>query len=123
MQALYQADFGSFKIEEALSNLYEQQEISEETKKFAEILARGAWNSVKESDEIIKKYLKGWKIERIGGVDRSILRLSIYELKDIGTPIQVVIDEAVELAKKFSAEDSPKFINGVLGAYLKDIKK
>jgi len=59
-------------------------------------------------------------LERMGGVDRNILRLSLYEIREGKTPLQVVINEAVELAKKYSSNEAAKFINGILGAYIKD---
>lgn len=73
-----------------------------------------------EIDEVIKKYAKGWKIERISAVDLSILRIAIYEImfrNDI--PKEVSINEAVEMAKLFSTQEARKFINGILGAYVR----
>lgn len=70
-------------------------------------------------DEEIKKYLRGWQLDRIANVDRAILRLAFYELMhEQETPPKVVLNEAIELAKLFSDEQSAKFINGVLSAYL-----
>lgn len=77
------------------------------------------------SDELIHDCAPEWPIPQINRIDLSILRLSIYELMHEKTPIKVVIDEAVELAKEFGAESSPKFVNGVLGSVVKklDAKK
>lgn len=82
---------------------------------FAEPLIKGALEHRAESDELIKKHAKNWDIHRIAAVDRNILRLAIFEMlhRDDIPPI-VSINEAVDIAKKFSTEDSGKFVNGIL---------
>jgi N utilization substance protein B len=82
---------------------------------FAEPLIRGALEQREEADELIRKYCKNWDLPRIAAVDRNILRLAIYEMlhrEDI--PPVVSINEAVDIAKRFSTEDSGKFVNGIL---------
>ncbi len=66
-------------------------------------------------DELIATYSEGWSLDRLPGVDRALLRLAIYELLWTDVPPAVVVDEAVELAKSLSTEDSPRFVNGLLG--------
>lgn len=79
-------------------------------------------DQIAEIDKIIAKFAPEWEIGKIYKADLAILRLAIYELAFVKTePIKVVIDEAIELAKEFGNETSPSFINGVLGAYLKDV--
>jgi N utilization substance protein B len=82
---------------------------------FAEPLIRGALTHRDESDEQIRKHAKNWELHRIAAVDRNILRLAIYEMlhRDDIPPI-VSINEAVDIAKKFSTQDSGKFVNGIL---------
>jgi transcription antitermination protein NusB len=97
---------------------------SEETRNFANHLFEA---TVKESaaiDDMLGKISENWRPERFTAVDRNILRLAIYELriKHKDTPPKVAIDEALELAKKFSSEESPAFLNGVLNAALKGIE-
>ena len=121
MQALYQAEHAQTDINMALQNILSQENFIPETSSFSTELAAGAFQKREEIDEIIKKHSKDWKIERMGGVDRNILRLALFELMQKITPPQVVIDEAVELAKKYSSLEAAKFINGILGAYLKDL--
>lgn len=76
-----------------------------------------------EIDGLVKKYAKGWDIDRLVKIDKDILRISITEMLFIkGTPIKVVIDEALELAKKYSTDDSSSFINGILGKIIEDNK-
>lgn len=74
-------------------------------------------------DQIIQSCAPEWPISQINRIDLSILRLSLYELSHKNTPTKVVIDEAVELAKEFGAESSPKFVNGVLGSAVTKLKK
>lgn len=121
MQALYEADVSKSDVDSAFKELFEREEYIQETSDFAKLLARGAWRERAGSDRIISSLSKNWPIERMGRVDLSILRLALYELtSEKETPSSVVIDEAVELAKKFSTLDAAKFINGILGAYLKE---
>jgi transcription antitermination protein NusB len=72
-------------------------------------------------DEILADYAEGWTVQRMPGVDRAVLRLGVYELLwRADVPDAVVIDEAVELAKSLSTEESPRFVNGVLARVLRD---
>jgi N utilization substance protein B len=83
----------------------------------ADRLARGAQARVRELDEAIAAAASNWRLDRIATVDRTILRLGAYELRgEPGTPAAVVLDEAVEMAKRFGEADSPAFVNGVLDA-------
>lgn len=119
MQALYQAEISGIDVDEALRNILEADEFIPETREFAEKLARAAWQEREASDQKIESLSIDWPLDRIGRVDRSILRLAFHELNLGETPVSVVIDEAVELAKKYSSEEAAKFINGILGAYLR----
>ena len=84
-------------------------------REFADPLIRGALENRDEADAIIKKHAKNWELHRIAAVDRNILRLAIYEMlhRDDIPPV-VSINEAVDIAKKFSTQDSGKFVNGIL---------
>lgn len=120
MQALFQADLGEYDIDKTLKDTFATGEFIEDTKKFAKELAQGTWKNKETIDQLISKQSKDWTLDRMGTVDRNILRLGIFELKyQKGTPSSVVINEAVELAKKFGSEESAKFINGILGALAK----
>lgn len=82
---------------------------------------RGIEAHQSEIDHIIEERAQGWRLERLHSVDRNLLRLAIYELlHGEGVPAEVVIDEAVELAKKYGTEKSPAFINGILDRVLKE---
>ena len=84
-----------------------------------ESLARGVSQAVAATDEQIEKHSAHWRLERMSTVDRNILRLAIYEMKMVGTAPAIVIDEALELARRFSGDESVSFVNGVLDAVRK----
>ena len=88
---------------------------------FADPLIRGTLEHRDESDSIIKKHARNWELHRIAAVDRNILRLAVYEMTHGGTPAPVTIDEALELARKFSNEESVQFVNGVLDAVRREM--
>ena len=83
-------------------------------------MAAGAWAAREVSDQWVERIAPQWPPRRQPGVDRSLIRLAVYELTSRDTPPKVVIDEAIELAKAFSTENSPAFVNGVLDAILKE---
>lgn len=119
---LFEKEFFSELTCNDIEEIYSENfsELSDYAKKaFEETSAR-----IDELDELIKKYLKGWKLERIPKVNISILRLALYEIiYENGVPGKVAVNEAVELAKKYSGEDDYMFINGVLGSYLREEAK
>lgn len=78
--------------------------------------AQRIWEARSELDEITGLYARGWRVERMPAVDRNVLRIGVYELVHTDTPVGVVIDEAVELAKRYSTARSGAFVNGVLDA-------
>jgi N utilization substance protein B len=92
------------------------------TRQFALDLARGAWNNREIADAWIERLAPQWPPRRQPGVDRNIMRLAVWELTGTDTPPKVAIDEAIELAKVFSTENSPAFVNGVLDAVLREHK-
>ena len=77
----------------------------------------------KAIDRLIQKAAPTWPIDKLNKIDLAILRLAIYELKEDLAPVKVIVDEAIELAKEFGSENSPSFINGVLGTILKKLNK
>jgi N utilization substance protein B len=94
----------------------------EATIKLAMTMANGAWEHRQLSDDWLARLAPQWPPRRQPGVDRNILRLAVWEMTHAGTPPKVAIDEAVELAKRFSTENSPGFVNGLLDAVLREIK-
>ena len=126
LQVLYQWDMTKQPVEQAISSFYdtlysEEEKTDSGRDEFMEELARGASEMAPDIDHRIAEKSAHWKIERMPIVDRNILRLGIYEMSRQDTPAAVVIDEALELARQFSGEDSVAFINGVLDAVHKEI--
>ncbi|HEY0614558.1 MAG TPA: transcription antitermination factor NusB [Candidatus Elarobacter sp.] len=115
LQALYGTEVGKRPADEMLTELLARDETSE-GRAFVRDLVMGTIENAHESDALIAPLLEGWTIDRLPTIDRLILRMSAFELnhrKEIDPA--VVINEAVELAKKFSTEDSGRYVNGVLG--------
>lgn len=117
LQMLFAAEFNQKDIRNAGLMVIQTSDADSESKDFAKELFLGVLLHLDELDDTISKFLENWKLDRLFVIDRSILRLSLYELKKIpDTPASVVIDQAVRMAKKFGNDDSSKFINGILGA-------
>ncbi len=118
LQILYLRDIRDGSITEAISELSsltdEEDESGKRMDAFAEELVSGVALQSEVIDSRIAAHSEHWKLERMPVVDRNILRLAVYEMIFIGTPNAVVIDEALELARKFSGEASRSFVNGVL---------
>jgi len=115
MQALFANEQGQIDALQVLEYLAKEVNFSEEEICFARMLTEGTLSHLPFIDETIQKHLHNWEIERLSAVDRSILRLSSFELIFYpDTPPAVVINEAVELAKKFGETSGAAFVNGVL---------
>jgi N utilization substance protein B len=102
--------------------LFEEKKIRNQQKEFALGLYRGVKEHVAPIDEAINLHLKEWNLSEIGMLERAILRLGAYEILYTSLDNAVIINEAIELAKKLCNETSPKFINGVLDAICKDVE-
>ena len=119
---LFQADVRQQQPEESIRAFYESplnlegSEVKPEPDPFMEQLVQGAMAGVAGIDRRIAGHSEHWRLERMPIVDRNILRMAVYEMTAVGTPAPVVIDEALELARRFSSEESVAFINGVLDA-------
>jgi len=114
---LYQWDLTRAPMDEVTASFWRVRSGSDEMKAMAERLARGAQACAERLDGLIAEAATNWRFERIAAVDRNLLRLAAYELDmERDTPPSVVIDEAVEIAKRFGEADSPSFVNGVLDA-------
>jgi N utilization substance protein B len=100
----------------------EDRHIDDETRRLGLQMAADAWNARQTADEWVERLAPQWPPKRQPGVDRSILRLGVWEMTATQTPPKVVIDSAIELAKSFSTEQSPAFVNGVLDSVLKEIQ-
>jgi N utilization substance protein B len=129
LQTLYEEDFrrelddSSLRLEDVLKRNIERYKETVDDKKFVEQLVEGVDSHQKKIDDTIRPVAPEWPIEQIARMDRTILRIGVYELMyEEGVPPKVAINEAVELAKAFGGENSSKFINGVLGTVLRNIE-
>ena len=123
LQVLYAADLTPGEPAEAVfDRVAENFDLHPGALAFAKELVCGAIAARAEIDARIAAHARNWRIERMAAVDRNLLRLSVYELTATDTPTQVVINEAVELARDFGAERSPAFVNGVLDAIARDVE-
>jgi len=122
LQMLFEWDVGQQKTVQIAKHFWKSARAAESTREFATQLFEGAVAQAESNDKIIAKLAKNWKFDRLAAVDRNILRLAIYELRNGTAPVKVVLDEAIELAKKFSSAEAPAFLNGVLDAAAKQIE-
>ena len=115
LQALYLKDIGKTPLDSIPDAVWADEPLAPKTREFARRLVAGVLAQQPSIDPLIKKYTENWEMARMAAIDRSILRLAAYELlHEADTPINVIINEAVEIAKKFSTADSSKFVNGIL---------
>jgi N utilization substance protein B len=122
LQMLFEWDMTSEKPAQIEKHFWKTARAADSTRKFANELFQGAVGQAESNDRLVEKLSENWRLERIAAVDRNILRLAIYELRSGTAPASVVIDEAVELAKKFSSDEAPAFLNGVLDAARKHLE-
>jgi len=117
LQALFELDTVGHSPDDTMSRLLEDWPLAPDAQAFANELVKGVLASRERIDEVIRKTAPAWPLEQMAAIDRNILRLAIYEiLIDNRVPMRAAINEAVELAKEFGGETSPKFVNGVLGS-------
>ncbi len=117
LKALYESDSVGHRAAEILSRLLEETPAPADVVAFAQELVSGVLDHRQEIDEVISQKAPAWPLDQVAVIDRNILRLAIYEiLIDNRVPVRAAINEAVELAKSFGGESSPKFVNGVLGS-------
>lgn len=122
---LYKKNNISYKIEEVIDEILESMDIDERKKidiNFLNDLVSGVINNTSDIDKYISKYLTNWSIDRLGLTDQAIIRISVYELIYTSTPNLVCINEAIELAKRYSDEKVAKMINGVLDKIYHEIE-
>ena len=124
LQVLYGLDFLKISSEEAVKLFWESFEAHRESEEFSSLLIHGAWNNRQRIDDLIAGCSENWSVARMSRVDRSILRMAVYELlhcRDI--PPKVTINEAIDLGKVYGSENSGSFINGILDALYAELRK
>jgi N utilization substance protein B len=121
MQMLFQGDVGRQNPDEVRKTFWQaREEVDDSTRGFAEDLFRVATARESEIDALLEQHSKNWRLTRMPAVDRNLLRMAVAELLGFpGTPAPIVIDEALEIARRYSAPESADFLNGVLDAIAK----
>lgn len=122
LNILYQVDVAKLPAQEALTVAFENTDLEETASEFATSLVNGTLEHLTEIDIQLVKLSVGWELQRQPAVDRNILRMAIFEILYLDyIPASVSINEAVDLAKKFSTYESGRFVNGVLGALIRQL--
>ncbi|MCH9812994.1 MAG: transcription antitermination factor NusB [Epsilonproteobacteria bacterium] len=116
---LYAKDIGNENIEKFMDEIFEDKKIRNKQKEFAQSLFEGVVANLEEIDSEINQYLKEYKLDSIGNIERAILRLGAYEILKTDLDNAVIINESIELSKSLASDTAPKFINGVLDAVKK----
>ncbi|HWP45279.1 MAG TPA: transcription antitermination factor NusB [Blastocatellia bacterium] len=125
LQMLFQYDIARPRVDELTSTYWDAfgEELGDVSREFANGLVLGAISHLEEIDDLIKRRAEHWRISRMAVVDRNILRLAIYEfLYEKETPKTVIINEALEIARRFSTFEATQFINGILDAIKRDLE-
>jgi len=122
MQMLFQWDMSQQDLTKLEMKFWKGAKAAEQTRTFANQLFEGAAHDATALDELIVKHAENWRLDRISAIDRAILRLALHEMRATDTPAKVVINEAVELAKKYSTDDASAFVNGILDTYRKSLQ-
>jgi transcription antitermination protein NusB len=125
LQMLFQWDITHDAIEQIVATFFQNQpEESTAIVDFARSLVVGTVEHVEEIDRMIQRHAEHWRLDRMAVVDRNLLRLATQEfLHDSGTPKTVIINEAIEIARRFSTQESPQFINGILDSIKKELER
>lgn len=121
VQAIYQVDVGQAEPEAAIAHVLEEDEyrVTDDERSFVKRLVSGTEAFTGDVNQLLGEYVEGWKLDRIARVDLAILRLASYEIvHERETDIATILNEAVELAKQFSTDESGRFINGALAKLL-----
>jgi N utilization substance protein B len=128
LQMLYQSEIGKAGAFESIATYWPAREAEAQLdpplQEFANTLVRGALSRREEIDALLVAHANNWRVERMGVIDRLVLRLGVYEmLAEAETPSKVIINEALELARTYSGEESVGFVNGVLDAIRKELRR
>jgi N utilization substance protein B len=124
LRVLFQLEFGNTEPEKAVAQYWENRRILEEIKEYSSWLIKGIIEHQQEVDKLIQSFSKNWRLSRMALVDRNIMRMAVFELLyETNVAPAIVINEAIEIAKKYSGEEAATFVNGILDAVQKSLKK
>jgi transcription antitermination protein NusB len=120
LKVLFQIEVGGIPQDEVFETTWEQVRPQEEDREFVERTARAVLAESGRLDGIIAELAEGWRLERLAKVDKNVLRAALHELiHSPEVPVSVIVNDAVEIAKKYSTDDSGRFVNGILGSFLR----
>ena len=128
LQMLYQCEVGRTGAYEAIATYWpardREEALPERQREFANSLVRGTLERLAEIDQLLTAHAQNWRVERMAVIDRIVLRMGVYEMLAEGeTPSKVIINEAIELARSFSGDEAVGFVNGVLDAVRKELRR
>ena len=124
MQMLYQWEICGYTPAQVQATFFANQKADADVEGFARALFEGAVMNIDQLDRLVREHAENWRLERMAAVDRNILRVALYELlHHPETPVAAVINEALEIARRFSTEDSVEFVNGVLDGVRKTLPR
>lgn len=124
LQILFELEFSPDHLEEILKDYWAAQPVKAEVKEYATWLVEGLWQHRAEIDRTIEQASEHWRLDRMAMVDRNILRMAVFELFFEKTlPPPIIIDEAIEVARKFSGDEAAIFVNGILDGIYKSLKQ
>lgn len=124
LSMLYLIDLGALPLEEVISSFWHSQDVLQSTKEFANFLTQGTYHNLEKIDQLISKHAENWELNRMASIDLAILRIATFELiSQQDTPVNVIINEAIEIAKYYSTTDSGKFVNGVLDKIKEEVRQ
>lgn len=120
MKLLFEISYRMDEADSILNNFFEEKKLDENDREYINTTVRDTLSRIESIDGTIERHSKGWKVNRLARVDLAILRLAVCELSEGVTPQSVIINEAVELAKKYGSEKSGRYINGLLAGIVKE---
>ncbi len=124
LQVLYEVDISGHQPGTVLADRFEWLKMDESLKLFISQIVAGVTEFGYSLDEFIEEFAPDWPLDQVAIIDRNLLRIALWEIAVYKkTPVKVVVNEAVELAKKYGSEGSPRFINGVLGGFIDNLKE
>ncbi len=124
LQVLYEYDQSKHQVGFILTNRMEENPLDDNLVSFSQKIVSGVFPIILSIDEQISKYAPEWPIDQVAIIDRNILRIALWEMIfDSGTPVKVVINEAIELAKVYGSNSTPRFVNGVLGSLVDNLNE
>jgi transcription antitermination protein NusB len=120
LKVLFQIEVGRLPMDEVLETTFETVRPSPEDQAYVDATVRGVMGDVERLDGVIGELAEGWRLDRLAKVDKNILRAAVWELEERPEiPAPVILNDAAEIAKKYSTDDSSRFVNGILGSFLR----